>query len=66
MNEVENSCRNLEAFAWAGNRKGKNGTGVAGRKNSLYKGMEVGRGTVGPGSENPSLAGPMDPQQKAG
>lgn len=63
---MENSCRNLEAFAWAGNRKGKNGTGIAGGKNGLYKGMEVGRGIVGPGSENPSwpIVGPMDPQQK--
>ena len=58
-------CRNSEAFAWVGNEKGKNGADIPGRKNSLCKPMQVGRGMVGPGSENPSHAGPMDLLQKA-
>ena len=53
MNEQGgNLCRNLEAFAWAGNRK--NGSGLPGRKKSVYKGMEVG---IGLGVQGVSILG---------
>lgn len=56
-------CRNSEEFAWTKRVKGKDGTDIPGRKNSMCQGTRAEIGIVYSGHENPSPAGLMGPQQ---
>ena len=53
----------MEKFAWTREVKGKDGTGIPGRKTACAKVLGEEIGIAGPGGENTSLAGPMSPQQ---
>lgn len=63
MSDVK-ALQEFRGVVGAGRGRGRDGMDIPGRKNRVYKGVEVGIERVGPGSGNPSLAGPVSPQQE--